>query len=288
MKDHQPEPSWDEDSPLPGLIELEAEALCDLTDNVTQWVSGLVARSPRHLLDVGCGTGAATFALLKRFPDARLTALDSSPQMLARLERRGERLGQGGRLTAVHADLDDRLPAVDQVDLTWASSVLHHLSHPDRLLTQVAALLPPGGWCVAVEADDVAWFLPEDLGFGRPGLEQRCHELMSEHRAAHAPEAGSDWGARLASAGLVVQAAKVFDFELRPPVPEPARSYARALFGMFSGAARNRLDAADVVALDMLLNDTDPRGLARREDLTLRATRQTWAAQRPHERQNAP
>lgn len=275
--------AWDEDSPLPGIIELEAEALHDLTDNVTQWVAGLVATPPRHLLDVGSGTGAGTFALLRRFPDARLTAVDVSPQMLARLKRRGERLGQSGRLTTVLADLDDRLPAIDQVDLVWASSLLHHLSHPDRLLAQVAALLPPGGWCVAVEADDVAWFLPQDLGVGRPGLERRCHEILSEHRAAHAPETGSDWSARLASAGLVVRAARVFDAEECPPVREPTRSYARALFGMFAGAARDRLDAADVAALDVLLDDTDPRGLARREDLTLRATRRTWAAERPHE-----
>ena len=288
MADHQHESFRDEDSPLPAVIELESEALRDLTDNVTQWVAGLVQTPPRHLLDLGSGTGAGTFALLRRFPDARVTAVDSSLQMLARLERRGERLGQSGRLTAVHADLDDRLPAIDQVDLVWASSLLHHLSHPDRMLSQVAALLPPGGWCIAVEADDVAWFLPQNLGVGRPGLERRCHELLAEHRAAHAPETGSDWGARLASAGLVVQDARVFDVDGRPPVPAPARSYARALFSMFSGAARDRLDAADVAALDVLLDDTDPRGLARREDLTLRATQRAWAAQRPHETQDAP
>lgn len=225
---------------------------------------------------------------MRRFPSARLTAVDFSPQMLARLERRGDRLGQSERLAAVYADLDDGLPAIDEVDLVWASSLLHHLSHPDRLLAQVAALLPPGGWFVAVEAEDVAWFLPEDLGIGRPGLERRCHELLSEHRAAHSPEIGSDWGTRLTSAGMVVQAAKVFDVDLSPPLPEPARCYAQGLFSMFTGAARDRLDAEDRAGLDVLLDDKDPRGLARREDLTLRATQRTWAAQRPHERQDAP
>lgn len=159
---------------LPEMIELEAEALRSLTDMVTEWVAGVVATPPRHLLDLGSGTGAGTFALLRRFPRARVTAVDSSPQMLARLEQRGVELGQSGRLAAIRADLDDALPAIDDVDLVWASSVVHHVSHPDRLLAQVATLLPAGGWFVVVEAEDVAWFLPDDFGIGRPGLERRC------------------------------------------------------------------------------------------------------------------
>lgn len=288
VAEHQHDQSWHGDSPLPEIIELEAEALRDLTDTLTQWVAELLETPPRHLLDLGSGTGAGTFALMRRFPNARLTAVDSSPQMLQRLERRGDQLGQSARLDVVQADLDDELPAIDKVDLMWASSLLHHLSYPDRLFARAAALLPPGGWFVAVEAEDVAWFLPEDLGMGRPGLEGRCHELLSEYRAEHAPEIGSDWSARLGSAGLVVQAARVFDIEVPRPLPEPARRYARGLFGQLRGAATDRLDAEDIATLDVLLDEADPRSLARREDLTLRATQRTWAAQRPHHRQDAP
>lgn len=141
---------------------------------------------------------------------------------------------------------------------------------------------------MVVEAEDVPWFLPGDLGIGRPGLERRYHELLSEHRAAALPDVGSDWGARLTSAGLLVQAARVFDVEVPPPLPGPARRYAQGLFSLLRGGTRGRLDADDMAALDVLLDDTDPRGLARREDLTLRATRRAWAAQRPREREDAP
>lgn len=270
------------------MIELEAEALRDLTDTVTEWVAGAVATPPHHLVDLGSGTGAGTFALLQRFPCAQVTAVDSSPQMLASLERRGIELGHSGRLTAVRADLDDGLPALDDVDLVWASSAMHHLSHPDRLLARVAALLQAGGWFVVVEAEDVAWFLPDDLGIGRPGLERRCHDLLAEYRAAQLPDHGSDWGARLTTAGFVVQATTVFDVEVPPPLPEPARRYAQGLFSALRGAARDRLAAEDEAALDVLLDGTDPRGLARREDLTLRTTRKAWAAHRPPKRLDAP
>lgn len=72
------------------------------------------------------------------------------------------------------------------------------------------------------------------------------------------------------------------------PLPEPARRYAQGLFGLLRGAAQDRLDAEDVAVLDVLLDGTDPRGLARREDLTLHATQRTWAAQRPGEGEDAP
>jgi SAM-dependent methyltransferase len=283
MAEHQQDqhPHWDD---LTEMIELEAEALRDLTDTVTEWVAGTVATPPRHLLDLGSGTGAGTFALLRRFPDARVTAVDSSPQMLARLERLGLEQSHSSRLAVVRADLDDGLPRIDGVDLVWASSVVHHLNHPARLLAQVAALLPVGGWFVVVEAEDVPWFLPDDLGIGRPGLERRCHELLAEHRDAQLPNVGSDWGARLTTAGFTEQTAKVFEAEVPPPLPEAAIRYAQRLFRMLREVERDRLDTHDVTVLDVLLNNIDPRGLARRQDLTLRAIRKTWAAQRPERR----
>lgn len=44
--------------------------------------------------------------------------------------------------------------------------------------------------------------------------------------------------------------------------------------------ARDRLDTVDVAALDVLLDTTGSRGLARRPDLTLRTTQKSWAGQR--------
>lgn len=282
---HNHHPHWGD---LTQMIDLEAAALSDLTDTVTEWVAETVAIPPRHVLDLGSGTGAGTFALLRRFPSARVTAVDSSLQMLARLERRGLELGDCGQLAFVHADLDDGLPQIDGVDLVWASSVVHHLSHPDRLLAQVAALLPADGWFVVVEAEDVPWFLPDDLGIGRPGLERRCHELLSEHRTTQSTGIGSDWGARLTTAGFAVQTPMVFEAAVPSPLPEAAIRYAQGLFSMLREVKPDQLDAQDAAVLDVLLNDTDPEGLARRQDLTLRATRKTWAAQRPPEIKDAP
>jgi S-adenosylmethionine-diacylgycerolhomoserine-N-methlytransferase len=50
----------------------------------TQAVKALKpSTSKLQILEVGCGTGANTLKLLKRFPNAHITALDLSPDMLA-------------------------------------------------------------------------------------------------------------------------------------------------------------------------------------------------------------
>lgn len=177
---------------LPEILTLEAETLAAFTAEQALWVAQTVGAPPHHVADLGSGTGAGTFALMDRFPNARVTAVDSSPAMLERLAGRAADLGRGDRLTTVRADLDAGLPPLQGVDLVWASSAVHHLGDPDRLIAEVAALLPAGGWFVVVEAEDVPWFLPDEIGTGRPGLEKRCHELLSQHRRSAVPEVGAD------------------------------------------------------------------------------------------------
>src|SRR6185369_4078555 len=39
---------------------------------------------PTHIVDLGCGAGNVTKVLRQRWPEARITAVDSSPAMLER------------------------------------------------------------------------------------------------------------------------------------------------------------------------------------------------------------
>ena len=49
-----------------------------------------VKKQPRHILDLGCGTGSSTLMLKQAFPEAEVTGLDLSPYMLTMAEYKGQ------------------------------------------------------------------------------------------------------------------------------------------------------------------------------------------------------
>ncbi|MFE2637502.1 class I SAM-dependent methyltransferase [Streptomyces scopuliridis] len=280
--DHDHDPAAETDaSALAELLDLDAEVLEPYLSEVTGWLQELAAGPPRRILDLGSGTGAGTLALVRRFEEAEVTALDISPHLLHRLGDKARGLGVADRVRTVQADLDAEWPALDAVDLVWASASLHHMADPDRALTQVFAALRPGGLLAVAEMDSFPRFLPDDLGLGRPGLEARCHAALGEEHAARVPHLGSDWGARLTGAGFGIEAERTFAIELTPPLPASAGRYAQVSLRRLRTGLASRLDADDLATLDTLIDGDGPDSLLRRDDLTVRHTRTIWVAQRP-------
>jgi malonyl-CoA O-methyltransferase len=97
---------------------------------------------PAVILDIGCGTGVATDALLRRYPGAQVIALDFALPMLARARRRGRWLR---RPRCVCGDLD-QLPVADaSVDLVFANAALQWSTRPQAAFADIARILRPGG-----------------------------------------------------------------------------------------------------------------------------------------------
>jgi trans-aconitate 2-methyltransferase len=91
------------------------------------------------VLDVGCGTGRVTEALLQLVPRGRVLAIDASPEMVA-LAR--ERLGGRAEVWCQSAlDLDLR----DEVDVLVSTAALHWVPEHDRLWATLARALRAGG-----------------------------------------------------------------------------------------------------------------------------------------------
>lgn len=236
-------------------------------------------RGPR-VLDLGSGTGAGTFALLQRFPGAGITAVDASPAMAARLAEKAAALGVADRVRTVVADLDTEALPAGPYDLVWASASLHHMADPGRVLAQVREVLRPGGLMVAVELEGFPRFLPDDLGFGRPGLEERVHAAQAEGRAAAGMHMTEDWGARLREAGLDVVAERVVAIDLAAPLPAATGRYVQASLTRVRSALDEVLDAEDLATLDALTDADGPHGVLHRDDLTVRTERSVWVATR--------
>jgi trans-aconitate 2-methyltransferase len=106
-------------------------------------VARVHTRSPRAVVDMGCGEGTMTAALADRWPGARVTGVDSSPEMLAAAA------SVPGRLEFVEGDVREWHPE-GPVDVVVSNAVLHWVPGHDALLARWAGWLPPGGW-VAVQ-----------------------------------------------------------------------------------------------------------------------------------------
>lgn len=269
---HRPHNHAD-DERMATLLDLDASAQAVHLAELTDWVAGL-AGNPETIVDLGAGTGTGTLALAKRFQEATVYAVDNSELMLERLGRKIDEHGLDGRVHRFHADLDTQWPPLGQLDLAWAASSIHHVADPNKVFGEVFAALNPGGLFAVVEMDAFPRFLPEDIGFGMPGLEERCHQANdSEGRNSH-----PDWRGQLEQAGFDVER-RVFSYALTPDstVMEP---YARVVLGNFRATLGDRLSPVDLESIDALLDPASPASLAHRTDLLLRGSRTVWAARR--------
>jgi trans-aconitate 2-methyltransferase len=104
-------------------------------------VARVGAEAPATVVDLGCGEGSLTASLAQRWPGARVTGVDSSPEMLAAAAAEA----RPGRLDFVLGDVSDWSPT-GPVDVVVSNAVLHWVPGHSRLLTRWAGWLPPGGW----------------------------------------------------------------------------------------------------------------------------------------------
>ncbi|WP_256107269.1 methyltransferase domain-containing protein [Streptomyces sp. ODS05-4] len=95
------------------------------------------------LLDLGCGTGASTRALLEVAPHARITAVDASAGMLAEAADKS----WPDNVTFLHRtaeELADTGPH-GPYDAVFAAYLFRNVSDPDGVLAALLPLLRPGG-----------------------------------------------------------------------------------------------------------------------------------------------
>jgi ubiquinone/menaquinone biosynthesis C-methylase UbiE len=272
----------DSDTSFADLLDLDADVLRSYWTDALAWVRQAAADNPvQRILDLGAGTGTGAIALARLFGEAEVIAVDASEQMLDRIRRKAQDEGLAERVRTVRADLDEDWPALGPIDVTWASMSLHHLADPDRVLADILAATRPGGLLAVAEFTESLRFLPDDLGFGRPGLEARLLAALDIERAHSLPELGSDWAARLTAAGFTLLGERSFAIELEPPQPAATIDYARGWLQRVRSRTAQSLSPEDRDALAVLLDDDGLRSLPRRDDVRVSGCRTVTLARRP-------
>ncbi|MEQ8746540.1 methyltransferase domain-containing protein [Pyruvatibacter sp.] len=111
-------------------------------DHRTRPAIELLARvrhaAPRTIVDLGCGPGNSTALLADRWPDATLTGLDSSPEMLERAQT------SGVSADWLEADINTWKAACPP-DVIFSNAALQWLDRHDVLFARMVAQLAPGG-----------------------------------------------------------------------------------------------------------------------------------------------
>ena len=262
--------------------ELEGELLLGFVTTTMERVNELRAPDAppvRRVLDIGCGPGVGSCELARLFPAAQVVALDGSPAMLSRAERRADEHGLGAQISTHLAELPAGLDGLEPVDLLWASMSLHHVGDETGLLRLLHDLLAPEGVIAIAERAEPMRVLPDVLDVGRPGLPERLARAGAEWFAAlregltdEIPS--TDLPSMLASAGFEVIDARIARQRFDPPLSDTARHTVRGHLRRTRGQLAERLDAEDLAALDVLTDDDDPRGVLRRSDVFVDATRE--------------
>ncbi|PZQ15818.1 MAG: trans-aconitate 2-methyltransferase [Ancylobacter novellus] len=122
-------------------------------DERTRPSADLLARvplqAPSRIVDLGCGPGNSTELLARRYPQAEIVGIDSSPDMLAAARKRLP------DVEFVEADLASWSPE-RAPDLIFANAVLQWLPDHEALFPRLLRLVAPGGALAAQMPDNLA------------------------------------------------------------------------------------------------------------------------------------
>ncbi|MFH1150202.1 MAG: class I SAM-dependent methyltransferase [Actinomycetota bacterium] len=144
-------------------------------DSIARLVGHLEDRTGMAVLDLGCGTGNVSAAVLERFPSAHVRGVDPSEGMRAQY---AERLGAAGDVEVKIGDALGIPYDRDSFDFLVTQLALHHVPPEDRgrCAAELARVLKPGGRLVYADM-----FTDVD---GEPFDPERSRDIINKMTAA--------------------------------------------------------------------------------------------------------
>ena len=119
--------------------------------------SAEAGRAPRAVLDVGCGTGRLLEAAAGRWPEAALTGVDVSANMVIEAQRK--HVGDA-RFTFQRGDASALPLEEGSFDAAFSTMSFHHWGDQAAGLLEMARVLRPGGLFVLADVDaPLLWLL---------------------------------------------------------------------------------------------------------------------------------
>ena len=286
MHEHSHSVDWAAIAPVMAARQaMEAPQLREL-------LAWLAVKPGATVADVGCGPGGMVELFAERVGTTGMVyAVDAEAAMREATSALADSCGVAAWVKVLdgdieHADLASILGR--EVDLVHASAVVHHAADEVGCLRRLATGIRPDGRMVVVEGGLSTRHLPVDCGVGPPGLEGRMSELQQQwfwstvrprDIQVHA-DGPSGWNDKLKAAGLVDVTSKSFLLDLPAPLPVRTREVVRLHLAEWRDRFGHMLDREDIEALEVLVDENDPRGVLHRSDVFVLGARTAFVGRK--------
>lgn len=182
-----------------GYDHREGTRLTDQANTLVDLLhSGTVYPAGSTVLEAGCGVGAQTVTLAANSPDARITAIDISPESV---DAARARVAAAGHTNVVfqQADIFDLPFAEASFDHLFLCFVLEHLPRPVEALRMLLKYIKPGGTVTVIEGDHGSAYFHPDSALARQAI--AC-QVELQARAGGNALIGRELYPRLREAGV--------------------------------------------------------------------------------------
>ncbi|KAL7506778.1 hypothetical protein ACHAXN_003994 [Cyclotella atomus] len=162
------------------------QAQIDLIDEVLKWSYGsdnLGSRSPKTVVDVGCGIGGSSRHIVKKYPGSTAQGITLSPYQANRGNELAKEQGLSDRASFQVADALNMPFADSSFDLVWSLESGEHMPDKPKFINELMRVAAPGGRIILV-----TW-CHRDLEKGEPSLSKKEERILAKiNRAYYLPK----------------------------------------------------------------------------------------------------
>ena len=110
--------------------------------------------APLEILEVGCGGGRNAGELMKKYPDAKLTAIDYSTVSVGKATEYNKAMIESGRCVVRQGDVSALDLPEEKFELATAFETIYFWPGLEKCFAEVAKVLKPGGYFMIVNESD--------------------------------------------------------------------------------------------------------------------------------------
>ncbi len=117
-------------------------------------LSHLTKIAPKEIVELGCGGGRNAGELLKRYPEANVTAIDYSEVSVAKATSYNQKNIEAGKCVVKQGDVSQLDLPEKKYDLATAFETIYFWPGLEKCFAEVAKVLKPGGVFMIVNESD--------------------------------------------------------------------------------------------------------------------------------------